>query len=30
MMRFARLTAIWYAAGNILPGIAMLLAGALS
>ena len=27
MMRFARLTAIWYAAGNILPGIAMLVAG---
>jgi hypothetical protein len=27
MMRFARLTAIFYAAGNILPGLAMLLAG---
>jgi len=26
MMRFARLTAIFYAAGNILPGLAMLLA----
>lgn len=25
-MRFARLTAIFYAAGNILPGLAMLLA----
>ena len=26
MMRFLRLTAIWYAAANILPGLAMLLA----
>lgn len=29
MMRFARLTAIWFAAGNILPGLVMLLTGAL-
>ena len=30
MMRFARLTAIFYAAGNIVPGFAMLLADLLA
>ena len=29
MMRFARLTAIFYAAGNIVPGLAIMLAGLL-
>ncbi len=27
LLRFARLVALWYAAANVVPGIAMLLAG---